>query len=328
MVENVPFCVDRTPYCVWDEDLSEKNKQFIRSLAADQFSYLAETYADHLTMEAKANQAATALRFTYLHALETIFAVTFAMLQAPLCMFGWLGKYRIEQLHALVRKAGADGEGIANRHFLSACTWPVIAELVLRRVPEEVSLESGNTIERAVIQSGFANALQNMAGDFQSEDAHDEFNSVKHGFRIGRGGFALGFRRETEPGVEDLSQPLTMLVNSKHGSRSFGLEPIHGSKLHFGVGMTARNWDAESQVQRLQVAAAWLGNVKAALQYLLGDDDPKPKFEFLTSKEAFAEPWRTRLAVPSMTMHGMSFKRVPSGSAKDVLDTYGLRRPA
>ena len=68
------FAVDETPYCVWEEDLRERNLRFVESIDYRYFEYIATTHAANLEGEDQ-QRAAIALRTGYHHALETFFTL-------------------------------------------------------------------------------------------------------------------------------------------------------------------------------------------------------------------------------------------------------------
>jgi hypothetical protein len=321
-IENVPFCVDESPYCVWDDAIASKNRQFIRGMAPDYFAYIAEGAGEKLEHPQYGRLAATHLRATYLHALETVVAVTFVALQAPSCIFGWLGKYRIENLRALVEKTQIGSE-ILNRHGIVDFSWERIADRFFI-VPPSSTTDDGIEIDRELVVLGFAESLSLMVADFMEEESASEHNAVKHGFRISAGGFSLGYRRETVPGVEDPTQPMVTLGASEHGTSGYALNPINGSKTHFGVTMEARNWNAPSLVARLRIISCWLGVVKAALRHWIRDSSPPPDFSCPLDRDAYSRPWALRSPVSNFKMTTITLKRTPHYSGGDILRTYRM----
>src|SRR5690349_21028069 len=85
----VPFVVNEKPFCVWEWDLPQRNLDFIGSLDAEYFEYVAKISARELEGE-DCQRAAVTIRAAYSHGLETLFALLFAALQAPACMVGWI----------------------------------------------------------------------------------------------------------------------------------------------------------------------------------------------------------------------------------------------
>src|SRR5262249_14056086 len=100
-MKGVPFVIDETPYVCWDWELKEKNLEFLRGIDSRYFQYVVESNIEHLEGEDK-HRAALSIRLAYSHAIETLFALLGALVQAPTCPLGWLLSYR-KELPEIVR---------------------------------------------------------------------------------------------------------------------------------------------------------------------------------------------------------------------------------
>ena len=96
------FAVDDFAWCVWDWDIKQLNLNFINSIDAGYFEYLAQIYVS--SDDKHEQNAALALRAAYSHGLETLFAFLFATIQAPDCVIGWVHKYELSQIRSLLQK--------------------------------------------------------------------------------------------------------------------------------------------------------------------------------------------------------------------------------
>lgn len=89
IMNGVPFVVNETPFVCWDWDLQEKNPDFLRGIDARFYQYVVGSNIEHLNGEHK-HRAALSIRLAYSQALETLFALLGALVQAPACPLGWL----------------------------------------------------------------------------------------------------------------------------------------------------------------------------------------------------------------------------------------------
>jgi len=175
----VLFVVNDTPYCVWDFDIHQHNKAFIKSINHRYFEHLGKIHSAFLEEEDK-QYAAIALRAAYSHALETLFALLGATLQAPDCVVGWVLKYRPEELRGFVRKV-VDRQKIYTKLSLTDTQW---IEIVKATTP----INSGDVEKIEKIHKNFAQLWTSFAEDFLDEDKTFEYNSIKHGLRVSMGG--------------------------------------------------------------------------------------------------------------------------------------------
>jgi len=84
-----PFFIDERPLCIWDYDLPACNRSFLKGIDPKYFDHLVST--NEAELDGNNNQyAATLLRTAYTHALETLFALLGASVQAPNAMAAWM----------------------------------------------------------------------------------------------------------------------------------------------------------------------------------------------------------------------------------------------
>src|SRR5689334_15702085 len=87
------FVVDDRPACMWGVDLPKQNDDFLLGLDAAHFTRSIESHLPLLETNQK-HSAALAIRTVYAHALETMFALLCAAVQAPHCPLGWILRYK------------------------------------------------------------------------------------------------------------------------------------------------------------------------------------------------------------------------------------------
>jgi hypothetical protein len=131
-LEFVRFVVDETPYACWEWDLHARNLKFLRGVDPSYYTYVADANAEHLEDDQHGHEAALAIRIAYSQALETLFALLGAMVQAPECVIGWLLAYRNNQLESLVRKLSLR-QVVLNRLNIEP-TWENLSTVVHKRL--------------------------------------------------------------------------------------------------------------------------------------------------------------------------------------------------
>jgi hypothetical protein len=321
-VTNAPFCIDEDAYCVWDDELDVKNVEFLSTIRPQFFLHLARQHETSLSDEAEAQFAAAALRIAYAQAAETAIALTFAAMQAPLCAYAWLEKYRGDHLDSLCEKVRS-GTRIRNRLRIPDISWRTIIDRVFLNAPAELV---GDTVkaDRDSAIEGYAFALERIAGDYADPDIRREYGAFKHGFRASPGGFMLAFRAEKTLGIEDPEAPLHVLGASKFGSRTFAVERIGDDKHNLRVEMRSLNWDAHAMATRIAVAAAWMMCVKACLLSELGKERTEVTWSWLRDLDAYKKPWSTTVGSTRFTLRTSSFEvRSAKGpSAEAIRATY------
>ena len=85
-MKSIVYLVGDEPYCLWGVDLEEKNKQYLESIDGEYFEFIVKAYAT----TADAMRSSIALRLAYHHALETLFLLLCAFIQAPKCAYAFI----------------------------------------------------------------------------------------------------------------------------------------------------------------------------------------------------------------------------------------------
>jgi hypothetical protein len=298
----VTFFVDDVVYCVVGFDLAGVQSKFVSRIDPDIFGSTADTLVRRLERGKLGERGAVLLRMAYLHALETALALTFAAVQAPSAVPAWLRLYRILDIQSLASKAltarPIDGGWVRK---LSGCR--EIAAQLMGRMPDPLTASSGALIPRSACIDGFARALRHMSEEFLDEPTRQEYNDLKHGFRVSPGGFRLAIREECGELDTPKARPAVLLADSAFGSSSWALERVSGEKHLLRYVEVSRNWDPAATAQKMQVVAAWIANVKSGLAVAAGATGPDVKWVWFADPAAYETPW-----VPQQPTRSMSWR--------------------
>jgi len=196
------------PAVFWSFNQEALQLAFLQGLDPEYFLYQAETH--RLQLDGTQDlYAATAIRTTYSHALETLFALIGAALQAPACPAGWLLQYKFYELTQLVTSISGE-QRLLNRLGLEFTSWSKIAAVTTPWSADEDLVKDH--------QSATSLLWQTLATDFLSADFQDEYNSIKHGLRVRTGSWFFAMGTEVTPGVPTPPENMKTLSNEKHGS--------------------------------------------------------------------------------------------------------------
>ena len=168
------FMVGDEPHCL----ICHKgtNSAFLEGFNAEYFRYVAEVHEKQLEGENR-GMAAIALRTGYYHALETLFMLMFAGLQAPQAVPGWLLKCRPHQLRDIVEGIGKkEMKLVSTKWKLEKASWSDISELINGTLFQ-------NRDDCAAMQKSFSDLWERFGQDFVENFMVGEYNSFKHGFR-------------------------------------------------------------------------------------------------------------------------------------------------
>ena len=262
MVYYRKFAVHRTPHCMWDREMDERESEFVSYFDPDYLAFVADVFSQLLKDEIELH-AAMALRTYYSHALETLFALLCAFIQAPDCISGWFLTYRPTELRDLVQDIQEKRE-VLTKLDLDPVTWLSLSKLI-----NSIATDDGEMLAEA--QQRFASLWARLASDFLDEARVGEFNSIKHGLRVKSGGFDIGFCPRDPAGGPDLKRVYKPMSGSKYGSSFFQRERLP-SKHHFRVLKRAVNWDPASLAQDIRLAALSMHNILACLRVIKGAD--------------------------------------------------------
>jgi hypothetical protein len=263
-VQGIPIVIDKTAMIFWDFDRKRTQLKFLRSIDPEYFSYIARAHATHLEGE-YSQSGAIALRIAYSHAVETLFALIGAAVQAPYCPAGWILKYQYRDLKEVVRKI-SKGIPFDNRIGLADEGWPAVANDLAPWSPTEPEL-----IEHRRATAKLWKALADMMLD---EDFDAEFMSLKHGFRVASGPWQWSLGRQDAPGTAAPPERMIVMGSSEFGSSFFKANKLKPNQ--WAIEEPRVNWNPEVFVKLLPVIAHNINNVLYYLRKGNGDSDTLP----------------------------------------------------
>ncbi len=296
-MERYVFVVRERPYCLWGYDLLRENETFLRSFDPSYFEYLAKLLVDHLEGE-NTSKAAIGLRAAYHHGLEALFSLLGALAQAPQAVPAWLPRCSNSDLRALVEDIGA-GTLLLTPLGRQRVTWVALSHTVFANAWRDENPEWA-TAER------FARLWSRFGRDYLDQVHTDEYNSIKHGFRISSGGAVLRVGLEPSYGVSPPESEMQTIGASPHGTNFSVLSPIPATvrnSPHVKYLRHRLNWRAEAMVQALQLISLSLNNIVGCLRIANGAAPGTIRFDRPEDPSAFEGPWSWPVGVTSGAMN-------------------------
>lgn len=321
VIQNVRFVVNKTPYCMWDLDIPQRNLDFINSIDPRYFEHIAKLHSDSLEGDEK-QYAAVALRIAYSHGLESLFALLCAYVQAPDCIVGWLLKYQNKELYKVVRKI-SERERLYSKLRVKPVTWDVVADLVFS------NFKTGDDEKDASIRRNFARLWRRFASDYLEVNHAKEYNNIKHGLRARMGGFYLAMGLEDVPGVPAPPEKMQTMVNSVFGSSFYILEPLHDrhNLTNFTIRLQGLNWDPINFIYALQYISMSINNVLGSLKLLYGVSIKEVPFMFSNNDESYEEPWKRQQGISSLGMNSqIPEEAITPLSKEEIFAVYSENR--
>jgi hypothetical protein len=280
-IPKVEFAIDESPYCVWGIDLREQNLEYISSLNPRYFEYVVNANIELLKGEER-QFAAIAIRSAYSQALETLFALIGATIQAPDCIVGWMIRYRNPELTSLVKKIH-EGRSIYTKITIEI-SWEKLAERVH-------SLFKTDGAEKDIrIRDLFAALWSRLASDFLDARSNSEYNSIKHGLRVRPGGFHLSLGPEEIPGVLCPPEQMKTIASSEFGSSYFVHEQLHNNR-NISIRRQSVNWSPEAYAHRTLLITCSIANILGYIKALNRVDIEDHRFMIPTDESIFDKAW-------------------------------------
>lgn len=216
------------------KDVHVSLERYLRGFRTNYFSYVLEQHVAGLQREEYEQVAATALRQLYFQCLETTIAVWCAFLQCPLGLPAWMLRYQNSDLKFCAKRLAA-GEALpGGAESFSVEDFALeLFTFVVRADGERLTEE-----ERSKEAANVARTLRHMLDDFNNVNLHDEYNSLKHGYRVRGGPVELRFKFEETGDWRYLRAPFAStfpLADSKAKefrvkSRTLGFDPKRVAK--------------------------------------------------------------------------------------------------
>jgi len=314
------FVIDERPLCVWDWNIRQLNDEFLDRFDPGFFEYVAAAHAQALDGDDQ-QHAAVALRTSCAHAMETMFAMIAAVLQAPDCVVGWLHRYRNEELKSVVAKIHCHKEVLAKVR-LKEVSWQGVANAVFSRI----SLTDKAKEQR--IKQEFGQFWSRLADDFLDDQSSSEYNGFKHGLRLGAGGFQLAVGIEDIPGQPCPPEKMALIGGSQFGSTYYVPTPFNGvPALNIHMVQHSRNWTPENFGYRLRLISISLQNLVSFVRVVLGADPTKQKFVWPEDFDVFAACWQERTNVMCSSFNlDIAAENITALTKEEIIQVYQPKR--
>ncbi len=270
----------------WGDELRRQNLEFLKNFDAGYFQFIADLSSEHLDDATKLEKrdrqhAAQMLRVVHGQGVESLMAMMGALAQSPEFPVGWMLRYHPSDLEEVIR-AISDAQPFPSLLNPKPVTWHSISTLVHSEIPDDSV--------KQLMTAKFASFWAALAAEFLSTAFRDEYNSLKHGFRIMSGGFSVSLG-PPKPAGSPPSTPeeLELLGSSEFGSFLLKAVPIEGTpKLNWGVASRMRNWNPEALMADLHLISCSLTNVVSCLRIISGFKPQDLTFRWPDSDAAFA----------------------------------------
>lgn len=300
------------PYTIWDTDIKARNLEFISGINPDYFNYLLHV---HVNAEDE-KMASVALKTTLHHAQETFFSLIGALLQAPECAYAWISKCDNKKLRDIVSAINNKDDSIFHTLNIDGISWNNIADIIFKNY-------QAGTPRNSEIQKEFAVFWARIAHDFVDQDLIDEYNAIKHGFRVTPGGFTLNVGLEHEYGVPPPENEMTTVGHSDFGVTYFTIKKSTPAKNNRSLisSRTSHNWSFERIALTLQIVAMSINNVISSLKIINGTPPQECKFSCPIEVQEFKKPWDFSTSVTKMNFQIQAAPNEIPETTKDQLIT-------
>lgn len=296
-MENSIIVVNNEPYCIWEIDLKERNLRFLNAINSEYFKYLIRIHFENVE-EKEDKWAAVALRIGYFHGLETLFSLIGAFLQAPDCVYAWLLKCPPGELRTLIKRINQSDATIFTKLNIKNINWQSISGAVFK-------FYLPGTEKNQKTREAFALLWQRLSHEYLDTNNIDEYNSLKHGFRIKPGGFGLQVGIEHEEGVSPPAEEMQTVGYSKYGTTFYRLEKIGDDpkkNRSFRSRRVSINWEIEKVALLINLISVSIDNLVSAFKIANGIEPSAVKFYRPSEDTDFEKPWKFTSGVQNMSM--------------------------
>jgi hypothetical protein len=309
------FVVDEEPYCIWSDNLVKENMNFLNNIDPSIF----ESFANSQSQELETNpspQAAVLLRLSYGIALEALMSFLAATIQAPHCIFGWLNKYRSDDLRNVVTKIKRERD-ISNLFGREYFNWKELSNLI----HSHFTLPDKAERDRIVIR--FGELWGNFADDYLDPGANQEFNSIKHGMRIHSGPVKVALGVQHSKDVPCPKEKMELICDSSYGSSFLEMFRFKDKSPNYRIRRHMRVWSPINYANGLLFIQISISNILGYLKILNGTDHRTVKFEYPTDDSEFDLPWRSTQGLSSMEeCEEIIEERLKPLNKKEILSIY------
>jgi len=309
------FLVHEEPYCIWEVDIPERNNEFLDGIDTDFFNYIVETNSN----ADDEKRASIALRSALYHAMETMFSLLGAYIQAPDCTYAWIAKCSNSQLRDLVEKIKTPNNNIFTKLNIEEVSWDCVTKSVFQ-------CYMPGTEKNETMVKEFSTFLNRTATEFIKKNHIDEYNSLKHGFRVRSGGFSLSLGTMHEYGVSPPEEKMMSLGKSDYGTSFFTTEAIGKRKGNRSIRSrrASINWSIENTILHLQLISMAIGNITSALKVANGAKAGTCQFHRPQQDSDFQRPWSITTGISSCNMdYVIHEEEIITATKSEILEKIG-----
>jgi len=295
-MDNTVFFVNDEPYCIWEANVRERNLEFLNGIDREYFVSLANIYADWMQADnldsAQGKQIAVCIRMSYHHALETLFSLIGATIQAADCVYGWMARCDSRNLRRILSRIEKSDPHLWTKTSAIPVSWPALGQIIFQCfMPGEEKQKT-----TAELFSAF---WRRLSVEFLNPNHIDEFNSLKHGFRVRPGGFFVSVGPETKYGVPPPKEAIKNIGGSRFGSTFFNVKKIQTKGQSLSSRRQSVNWSLERTLLHLQLIGMSIGNIVSALRIANGVAASECRFDRPEDDADFDKSWDFKPSVLS-----------------------------
>jgi len=242
-----------------------------------------------------------------------------AYVQAPNCSYAWIAKCSNKDLRQVIGKINGVNNPLFTKLNIEHVSWDSVAKCVFH------CYKPGTERNRQTTEL-FASLWRKLAHEYTDQNHVDEYNSMKHGFRIRSGGFAFAFGLEHEYGVPPPENEMKMIGHSEYGATFLKVEPIGSAKSNRSLRSkkTSINWSIERLIMLIQLVSMSIANVVSALRIANGAEAGSCQYLRPEEDSDFDKPWQYSPGVTSCNIdYVINENDVTSTTRKELLGIIG-----
>lgn len=305
------FAVNDEPYCLWEIDLTARTRAFLDGIDLDYFDYVLQT---HINTEDE-KRALVAIRLSLHHATETMFSLLGAFVQAPDCPYAWIAKCSNTELREFAERVNRDDASLITKLNIPSISWTSVANAIFATYQPDTDRQKDTIRCFARLWGALTEELVNQAHI-------DEYNALKHGFRVRPSGFALAVGIESIYGVSPPHSEMKTLGQSDFGATFLKIESLGSAKgnRHIRSRQTSVNWSLERVVLLQQLVYMSINNVVSALKIVNHYAPSNCRFLRPENDTDFERPWTYSTGVTSINIdHVLDESCLPAQTKADLL---------
>ena len=296
MTTNIIYAVDEKLYCFWADDIQQSALEFLDSFDPTYFSFIAQQSLAHLNDKTHEMHAAANMRLAFFHGSETLLLLVGALIQAPSCPQAYLGQCSNEKLRNVLSCIDSSTPLKKFNHNLQDISWASIAYEVMRH--------SGiDNIQVIKTQKLFEDFWSALASKQQNILAISEYNSLKHGFRVGHGGYKVDFSFDMPPSPSSELPKEFSLGDSRFGTSFKCINQVAGNaKTNQSRSAISHhvNWNFEEIALFLQLIDISIRNILTYLKSYNGAE-----------KVLYSIPNLEKFTLPNVASESISLEQHP-----------------